>query len=345
MRFSNKIPEYSYVSLLPLQRLNNPAEQRHLGGIFVLLFCHIARVVDLLRCLRFSALFILWLICLVFNRRWLWSVGIRSFFRLRIQSPALSPTRSPALSPSGFRAWSPTSTSGRYRPARIFRCKPTRLHTQAGSAHTFGTKLSSTSIHLAALRSNISTLETSALDHVTPTLETSSASALHYGASTLETSAAVALHCQASSASTLEALTESARSSALPATNVLNRSLAERTILASWPPEVVRPYEFGICANSRSAGHSASQSLPAAASTAASTRPGKCFAGQNCQCQHKNDRCCNFCLFHFRFLSLIFHNTAYLGPFFGFFYRDSGEVGEMVTYESRFSGKYTGNYA
>jgi len=364
MRFSNKIPKYSLVSVPFLIGLSNPAEQLFLGGIFFLSFCYTGKVAGQLYCLSVSALFALRFFCLVFNDRRLWSIGIRCFFRLRIQSPALSPTRSPVLSPALPRAWSPTSASGRHRLVhlvRICRRKPLGLHSTALSANTSGAKLSPPAIYSPILGGDISTLETSSASSQHCGASTTSAghrSTLHYYVPASKTLAAWA------QASTHEALTDSAGSSTLPilaeraiwsswsldalaesarawpltALDILIRALTERTIWA-WSPVIIRLDGFGVCTHSWSAGHSASQSLPASAAAAATSRPGKCFAGQNCQCQHKNDRCCNCCLFHFRFLSQKFHFTAFLSPEMGSFYRDSGAGRKKVTPELRFAIK------
>jgi len=344
-RFSNKIPKYSQVSLLPLESQKSPAEQLFVGGVFVLSACYVGKAADLLHCLRVSALFAL------------------RFFCLRTSPPALSP------------AWSPISVSGRrrlVRSVRIFRCNPAWLHALAWPAHTSGVRLSLPVIHAPAL--GIPALEASALHclafvseastlhRLASALIASAASTLYRGASALEASAASTLHCGASAASTLhrwasaleafsastlhchasalyrhasalEALTESARASA---PDVLIRTLSERAIWA-WYPGIARLCQLEVCAHSGSAGHPASQSLPAAAAAAA--RTGKRLSGQNRNCQQNNDRCFDSCFFHFRFLSLMFHSTAFLSPILGSFYRDSGAGGKKVTPGENFSGK------
>ena len=262
------------------------------------------------------------------------SIGVRCFFRLLI----LFPVRSPALSP----AWSPTSTSGRHGPARISRCKPALLHVRARPAYTFGAKLSPPATHSATLGCCAFVLEASAastlhsrastLHSRASVLAASAASTLHSRASALETSAASTLHDRASA---LEAST----TSVLPAPNVLSRSLTIRAILTSGSLEIVRPCRFGICAHSRPAGHSASPSLPAAATSTASSRPGNSLRSQNRYCQHSNDPCFESCLFHFRFLSQKFHFSAFLSPVLGSFYQDSGADGKKVTPGVNFSGK------
>jgi hypothetical protein len=212
IRFSNKIPKYSRVSVPLSIGQKSPAEQRFVGGVFALSVFYIGKAAGLLHCLRVSALFTLRLFWLIFNNRWLWSVGIRSFLWLQVRFPVrslvLSPALCPALSPTLPRSWSPTSTSGRHRLVRlviIFRCKLLRLHTLALSAHTSGSRLSLPVIHSPALRSYISALEAS------------DASALDCCAWALETSA-------------LEALTISTRPSASPALGVLIRTLTERAV-------------------------------------------------------------------------------------------------------------------
>ena len=357
MRFSNKIPKYSHVSVLSLAGQKSPAEQWFVGGVFALSACYVGKAADLLHCLRVSALFVLW------------------FFRLRTWPPTLSPTWS--------RSWSPTFTSTWHWLAgliRIFRCKPALLHTSIRSAHTFGPRLSLPVIHAPALGSDISALEASAasaLHCCASALKASSASTLHCGASALEDSAAFTLHCwtsalETSSASTLhcgastasaghrstlhhhvpaskslaawahasalEALTESAQTSTLPAPDVLIRTLAERAIWARYPG-IVRLCRLEVCTHSWYAGHSASPSWTAAATPAASARTGKRLAGQNRKCQCNNDRCFDSCLFHFQFLSLMFRFAAFLSPLLGSFYRDSGAGGKKVTPGVNFSGK------
>lgn len=175
------------------------------------------------------------------------------------------------------------------------------------------------------------------------TLEASTASILHCHTSALEASTTSILHChssalEASIASTLHchaSVLVASTASALPAPNVLNRTLAVRAVWASWSPGTVRLYGFKVCAHSWSAGHSAS----AAAIAAASSRPGKRLSGQNRHSQHNNDRCFDSCLFHFRSLSLTFHFAAFLSPVLGSFYRDSGAGGKKVTPGVKFSGK------
>jgi hypothetical protein len=115
MRFSNKIPKYSRISVPPLAGQKSPAEQRFVGGVFALSFCYIGRAAGLSYCLLFFALFTL------------------RFFWLRSWPPTLSP------------AWSPISASGRcwlVRLVRIFRRKPALLHTLARPAYSAGSGLS-----------------------------------------------------------------------------------------------------------------------------------------------------------------------------------------------------------
>jgi hypothetical protein len=369
MRFSNKIPKYSQFSVPPLKRLNNPAEQWFLGGIFALSVCHIGNAAELLYCLSVSALFALRFFCLVFNNRWLWSIGIRCIFRLQTRSPTwphpLSSALSHALPPTSSRAWRPTPASGRHRLVCISRCEPLRLHIRARPAHTSWAKLSPPAIDSPALWGDISTLETSAastLDCCAWALESSATSALEALAESAWTSASPALDVL------IRALAVSTPASALTALNVLIWTLAERAIWALWSPVspaestrastlsgldiliralapraiwtrypgIIRLCRIVVCFHLRSAGHSTAPSRPAApslsaATAAATSRSGKRLAGQDCQCQHKNDRCCNFCLFHFRFLSQKFHFTAFLSPEMGSFYRDSGAGGKQVT--------------
>jgi len=379
MRFSNKISKYSRVSVPPLDGQKSPAEQWFVGGVFALSVCCIGKAAGLLRCLRASALFILRFFCLVFDNWCGRGIGVRCFLRLRILFPTLSPTwspaRGPALSPTCSCARGPTSTSGRHRLVRlvcIFRCKPARLHTLARSDYTSGSRLSLPVIHAPALGSDISALEASAasalhrwastLNCGVSVLETSAASTLHCHASALETSTTSTYHPGASAASAghwptqhhhvpasialavwahasaLEALAESARASALPAPDVLIRALAERAIWARYPG-IVRLCGLEVCAHSWSAGHSSSPSLPAAATATTSTRTGKRLTGQNRHSQHNNDRCFDSCLFHFRFLSLMFRFNAFLSPVLGSFYRDSGAGVKKVTPGVNFSGK------
>ena len=384
-RFSNKIPKYSQVSVPPLDGQKSPAEQRFVGGVFALSACYIGNAAGLLCCLRDSALFALWFIRLVFNNRWLWSIGIRCFLWLRIQSPTGSPALSPALLP----AWCPAPASGRHllvRLVRIFRCKPLRLHTRARSVYTAGARLFLPVIHAPALGSHISAA--SALHCWASALEASAASALHCHASALETSSVSAQHRGASTASAghrptlhhhvpasktlsksthasalealsksahastlealtesthawaLEALAESTRARALPALDVLIRTLGERAKWARYPG-IIRLCRLEVYVHLRSAGHSASQSLPAAATAtpAASARTGKRLTGHDRHCQNNNDRCFDSCLFHFRFLSFTFHFSAFLSPVLGSFYRDSGAGVKKVTPGENFSGK------
>ena len=442
MRFSNKIPKYSRFSVLSLTGQKSPAEQHFAGGVFALSFSYIGNSADLLHCSRDSALLVLWFFRLVFDNWFGGSIGIRCFLRLRIRfpvrSPVLSPARGPALSPTLPRTWSPTSTYRCHwlvRLVRIFRCKPSRLHSGALSAYTSGAGLSLPVIHAPVLWSHISALEASAasaLNCGVSVLETSAASTLHCWASALETSAASTLNCgvsvlETSSASALhrgastasvghrstlhhhvpasktlaarayasslealtesthasalealavstrasalpaldvlirtlgvstrasalpalaepahssalEALTESALAWALPALNVLIRTLGERAIWARYP-EIVRFCRLEVCVHLWSAGHSASPFLSAAATASASARTGKRLTGQNRHSQHNNDRCFDSCLFHFQFLSLMFHFPAYLGPLLGFFYGDSGAGGKKVTPGVNFSEK------
>ena len=209
-RFSNKIPKYSQVSLLPLESQKSPAEQLFVGGVFVLSACYVGKAADLLHCLIISALFALRFFRLVFYNRFGGSISVWCFLRLRIRppvrSPVLSPARGPALSSAWSRVWSPTSASARHwlvRLVRIFRCKPLWLYTRARSAYTSGSGLSLPAIH--ALRSHISALEASAasaLHRWASALEVSAASTLHCGVSILEASSTSTLHCHASARET-----------------------------------------------------------------------------------------------------------------------------------------------
>jgi hypothetical protein len=217
IRFSNKIPKYSRVSVPISIGQKSPAEQWFVGGVFALSVFYIGKVAGLLHCLRVSALFALRLFWFIFNSRWLWSVGIRCFLWLQVRFPVrslvLSPALCPALSPTWSRSWSPTSTSWLHRLVRlviIFRCKLLLLHTRTLSAYTSGSRLSLHAIHSPALRRYISALEASA------------ASAPDSGAWALETSA-------------LETLAESSRPSALPALDVLIRTLAESSRPSALP--------------------------------------------------------------------------------------------------------------
>jgi hypothetical protein len=361
-RFSNKIPKYSQVSVPPLDGQKSPAEQRFVGGVFALSACYIGNAAGLLCCLRDSALFALWFIRLVFNNRWLWSIGIRCFLWLRIRPPALSPTLSLALSPTLPRARCPASASGRHglvRLVRICRCKPLRLHTRARSVYTAGARLFLPVIHAPALGSHISAAST--LHCHASALETSSASAQHRGASTASAGHRPTLHHHVPASKTLaksthasalealaksthawalEALAESTRARALPALDVLIRTLGERAKWARYPG-IIRLCRLEVYVHLRSAGHSASQSLPAAATAtpAASARTGKRLTGHDRHCQNNNDRCFDSCLFHFRFLSFTFHFSAFLSPVLGSFYRDSGAGVKKVTPGENFSGK------
>ena len=368
-RISNKIPKYSHVSVPTLIDQKSPAEQWFLGGGFALSVSDIGKLAGLLYCLRVSALFVLRFFYLVFDNWFGRSIGVRCFLRLRTWSP----TWPPALSRTWSRSWSPTFTSAWHwlaGLAPIFRCEPALLHTRARSAHTSGTKLSLPSIHSPALGCYASALAASA----TPALhchasawEASAASTLHCHASALEASTASTLHCRASALETSAASTLHSRASALEtsavstlhshtsalatstasalaAPDVLNRTLAVRTVWASGSPEIVRPYGFGVCTHSWSAGHSASPSRFAAATAAASARTGKRLTGQNRYCQHNKDCCFDSCLFHFRFLSLMFRFTAFLSPLLGSFYRDSGAGGKKVTPGVKFSGKNIRSY-
>ena len=386
MRFSNKISNYSRISVPPLAGQKSPAEQLFVGGVFALSACYIGNVAGLLHCLRVSALFALRFFCLVFYNRFGRSICVRCFFRLQVWSPAWPH----ALSPTWSRPWSPTSTSMWHWLVGLIHisgCKPSWLHVGFGSAHTFGAKLSLPSTHSAALgryasafstlHSRASVLEASTastlhcrasvleastfstLHSRASVLEASTASTLHRWASALETSTASTLHSlasvlEASAASTLHSRAsalEASTASALPAPNVLIRTLAERAVWTSWSPEIVRLYGFEVCPHSWPAGHPASQSWTAATTSTASPSlfvaatattsalTGKSLAGQNRHCQCNNDRCFDCCLFHFRFLSLRFHFAAFLSPILGSFYRDSGAGGKKVTPGENFSGK------
>lgn len=145
------------------------------------------KVVGLSNFLRISALFTLRLFWLVFNNRWFWSIGIRSFFRLwfqiPIRRPVLSPARPPSLS-SG--SWSiarcPTSTSewcGLIYLVLIFRYELSLPHLRALSGSTSGAGSSLSVIHSPILGGCISAVETSttsARHSRTCVLETSTAS-------------------------------------------------------------------------------------------------------------------------------------------------------------------------
>ena len=358
MRFSNKIPKYSRISVPASAGQKSPAEQRFVGGIFALSACYIGNSAGLLHCLRVSALFVLRLFWLVFYNRFGRSIGVRCFFRLRIQSPALSPTLP--------RARCPASASGRHllvHPVRISRCKPLLLHSGALSAYTSWTGLSLPVIHSPALRRYISALEASVLNCVVWALKASAASTLDCCAWALETSAlealaestrpsaspaldvlirALAVFTRPSASPTLDVLIRtlvvSTRPSASPAL-VLIRTLGKRAIWA-WYPGVVRLCRIEVCTHLWSAGHSASPSLSAAATATASARTGERLTGQNRHSQHNNDRCYDFCLFHFRFLSLTFYFSAFLSPLLGSFYLDSGAGGKKVTQHFRNSIAY-----
>jgi len=391
MRFSNKIPKYSRISVPASAGQKSPAEQRFVGGVFALSACYIGNSAGLLHCLRVSALFVLRLFWLVFYNRFGRSIGVRCFFRLRIQSPALSPTLP--------RARCPASASGRHllvHPVRISRCKPLLLHSGALSAYTSWTGLSLPVIHSPALRRYISALEASVLNCVVWALKASAASTLDCCAWALETSAlealaestrpsaspaldvlirALAVFTRPSASPTLDVLIRtlvvSTRPSASPALDVLIRTLAIWTIGASWSPDalvvstrpsaspalvlirtlgkraiwawypgVVRLCRIEVCTHLWSAGHSASPSLSAAATATASARTGERLTGQNRHSQHNNDRCYDFCLFHFRFLSLTFYFSAFLSPLLGSFYLDSGAGGKKVTQHFRNSIAY-----
>jgi len=127
------------------------------------------KVVGLSNFLRISALFTLRLFWLVFNNRWFWSIGIRSFFRLwfqiPIRRPVLSPARPPSLS-SG--SWSiarcPTSTSewcGLIYLVLIFRYELSLPYPRAFSDSTSGAGSSLSVIHSPILGGCISAVETS----------------------------------------------------------------------------------------------------------------------------------------------------------------------------------------
>jgi hypothetical protein len=222
-----------------------PAGQRFSGGVFALSFCDIDRAYGLMYCLNVSALFALRFFHLVFNNWRLWSICIRCYFRLRIRSPALSPTRSLALSPALSRARCPTSASGRHRLVRlvlIFRCGPLRLPTPSRPSDTTGSTLTLPIVLSPVPGSNISALESSAvsalcygawapetsvastLDSIVWTLEAPIASTWHSGASATSTGPRPTLHHHIpmskalaawSHTSTLETLAESTRLSAL----------------------------------------------------------------------------------------------------------------------------------
>ena len=214
MRFSNKISKYSRISVPPLAGQKSPAEQLFVGGVFALSACYIGKAAGLLHCLRVSALFALRFFCLVY---------VRCFLMLRTWSP----TWPPALSPAWPRSWSPAFTSGRHGLvylAHIFRCESALLHARAWSAHTFGAKLPPPSTHSAALGRYASAFST--LHSRASVLETSAASTLHSRASALETSAASTLHSRAS-------ILEASSAPALPAPDVLIRTLAERAVWTS----------------------------------------------------------------------------------------------------------------
>jgi hypothetical protein len=55
--------------------------------------------------------------------------------------------------------------------------------------------------------------------------------------------------------------------------------------------------------------------LPAAATSAATCRPGKSLRSQDRCSQHNHNHCFESCLFHFRFLSFIFIPLLFSVPF------------------------------
>jgi hypothetical protein len=331
MRFSNKIPKYSRISVPPLAGQKSPAEQRFVGGVFSQFLCHIGKTAGLLHCLRVSALFVL---RLFFDNRWGGSVGIRCFLKLKIwfpvRIPTWSPARAPALSPTWPRSRSPATASGRYRLVRlvwIIRCEPAPLYVRARSAYTSGSGMSGPVIHAPALGSDISARQASAastLHCLASTLEASSTSTLHCWTSALEASSTSAASALYRRASTLEVLAESARTSALPATDVLIRTRAVWAIWALWPPEAAPLCGSEVCAHLWSAGHSASPSGSAAATStsapslsAAATPAGKRFTGQKRQCQCNNYCCFDSCLFHFLVPFINCSNHCFSQPLIG----------------------------
>jgi hypothetical protein len=134
----------------------------------------------------------------------------------------------------------------------------------------------------------------------------------------------------------LEILAESTPASALSGLDILVRPLTPWAIWSRYPG-IVRLCRLKVLPPLWSVNHTSSPSWSAAATTSA--RLSKRLAGQNRQCQHNNDHCFDSCLFHFRFLSLICLTTAFLSPFLGFFYRDSGADKNKVTPCTCFSEK------
>jgi hypothetical protein len=316
MRFSNRISEYSQDSVPSLNCQESPADQLFAGGDFALSFCYIGKAAGLFYCSRVFALFVLWFF-------WLWS-----------WPPTLSPAWSP-ISASGRRRL--------VCLIRIFRRKPAWLHTLTWPVYAAGSRLSSPAIHSPALRSigircffrlrirppTLSPIRCPALSPTHPRswgpgsasgqhwpvcISRRKSPRLHTRALSIDTSGSKlsssaryspALGCCASALVASAASTLHCHASTLPAPDVLVRAPVEWTIRTSWSPEVVRLYEFKVCAHSRPAGHSASPSGSAAATATASAhaQTGKRLRSQNRHCQHNNDCCFESCLFHFRFLS------------------------------------------
>jgi len=343
--------------LPPLKAQKSPAEQRFVGGVFALSACYLGKAADLLHCLRVYALFAL------------------RFFCLRTSPPTLSPAWSPISASRRCRLVRLVLILRRKLAILYTRARPayaagsglslpvihastlwsdvSALEASAASAlHCLTSTLkasAASTLHCGA--STLKASATSTLHCRTSALKTSTASTLHCGASALKASAASTLEALAESAhtSTLEALTESTRASAL---DVLIRTLSERAIWARYP-EITRLWGLEVCSHSWPSGHSASYSRTAAATSAASpylsaaasktsaasAPTGKRLTGQNRYCQCNNESCFDSCLFHFRFLSLTFHFSAFLGPILGSFYRDSGPGGKKVTPGVNFSEK------
>lgn len=373
MQISNKISEYSQVYVPPLISQESPAEQRFVGGVFVLSVCRIGNVAELLYCSGKTASLALLYFWLVFNNRRFWSVGFRCCIRLRILPPSRPHSLPPASSLSKSRI--PASASGGdwlVRLVPILRYKLSRRYSTARSAHTSGAGLSLPVIHSPALGSGISTLETSAastghwaaLCYHIPASEASAGLAYTSALEALVEStwsSTLPTPVESTRPSALTALdvlirtlapwairafrslnipAESARASTLSGLDILIRSLAPRAIWTRYPG-IIRLRGVRICVHLRSSdswppSRTAAPSLSATTTTAG--LPNR-LTSQNRQCQHKNDHCFDSCLIHFRSLSLVFHFSAFLSPESGSFYMDSGAGGKMVTPGEKISGR------
>ena len=339
----------------------------HFGNSSGLSYCAIAFALFFLRLFRlaFYRRFCRCISIRCFLRLW-----VRSPVRVPTLSPAWSPSRCPT---SASRA--KLSSSAVHAPA--LRGHISALQTSAGSTLECGASStsaghrSSLHHHIPASKAPAACAGTSALEALTESTWTSAlpARAWPAGSSALPTldvsvrtltkrtiwsswslkaltvstwTSALPALAVSTWASALPAPAVSTGTSALPAPDILIRVLGEG---AKWPrsPGIIRLYGIRVCIHLWPAGHHASPSGSVAStlttypSRPRACLPGKRLTGQNRQCQPCNNRCYGFCPFHFQFLSLIFHSTAFLIPGFGSFYEVRGARWKKVTLYFRFS--------